>query len=185
MFYQADLFEHSLPSAPRAPRAAPSRVQQPQLVDRIAAVTRRPRYALLVLELIAREAGPNGSLGPRVQTDEGQVPVRDWLCQALAPLAKRDCRRVALVEAVRAEVLASAGETSDPEALERACDAQIKERVTRSGRTSISRAVSDLVKAGLLRRHYQGFRVDHPNRGAQREAVYTITAEVRQTLRRH
>lgn len=34
---------------------------------------------------------------------------------------------------------------------------------------------SDLVKAGLVRRHYQGYRVDHHNRGAQREAVYTIT----------
>lgn len=46
-------------------------------------------------------------------------------------------------------------------------------------------AWSDLVKAGLLRRHYQGFRVDHPNRGAQREAVYTVLPEVRRALARH
>ncbi|WP_093088132.1 hypothetical protein [Sphingobium sp. AP50] len=185
MFYQADLFEQSPPSAPRAVKLVKVSLKIPDLVDRIAAVTRRPRYALLVLELIAREAGPDGSLGPHVHTEEGRVPVRDWLCQALAPLAKRDCRRMALVEAVRTEVMAAAGEGSDAADLERTCVAEIQNRIIRSGRTSISRAVSDLVKAGLLRRHYQGYRVDHPNRGAQREAVYTITSEVRQTLRRH
>jgi hypothetical protein len=31
----------------------------------------------------------------------------------------------------------------------------------------------------LLHRHYQGYRVDHPNRRAQREAVYTIATDVR------
>jgi len=187
MFYQADLFEQPLPSAKKPVRSAavPASATQPELVDRIAAVTRRPRYALLVLELIAREAGPNGSLGPYVRTEEGRVPVRDWLCQALAPLAKRDCRRIAMIEAVRGEVLGKAQHGAEPAELERECEAQIKERIIRSGRTSVSRAVSDLVKAGLLRRHYQGYRVDHPNRGAGREAVYTITAEVRRTLRRH
>ncbi|HEX7854750.1 MAG TPA: hypothetical protein VF503_13755 [Sphingobium sp.] len=159
--------------------------KQSDLVDRIAAVTRRPRYALLVLELIAREAAPNGSLGPYVQTGEGRVAVRDWLCQALAPLAKRDCRRIAMVEAVKGEVMSAAGAADDPAELERQCEMRVQERIIRSGRTSISRAVSDLVRAGLLRRHYQGYRVDHINRGAQREAVYTITAEVKQALRRH
>jgi len=187
MFYQADLFEQPLPSAKKPVRSAavPASATQPELVDRIAAVTRRPRYALLVLELIAREAGLNGSLGPYVRTEEGRVPVRDWLCQALAPLAKRDCRRIAMIEAVRGEVLGKAQHGAEPAELERECEAQIKERIIRSGRTSVSRAVSDLVKAGLLRRHYQSYRVDHPNRGAGREAVYTITAEVRRTLRRH
>ncbi|QBM78198.1 hypothetical protein E2E30_20220 (plasmid) [Sphingomonas sp. AAP5] len=45
----------------------------------------------------------------------------------------------------------------------------------RSGRANVSRAVPDLVRAGLVRRHYQGSRVDHHKRGAQRKAVYTIT----------
>jgi hypothetical protein len=57
----------------------------------------------------------------------------------------------------------------------RIVDVEVRERVRRSGRCNVSRAVSDLVRAGLIRRHYQGFRVDHHNRGAQREAVYTIT----------
>jgi len=49
--------------------------------------------------------------------------------------------------------------------------------VRRSGRCNVRRAASDLVRAGLLRRHYQGYRVDHENRGAQREAVYTIVEQ--------
>jgi len=36
-----------------------------------------------------------------------------------------------------------------------------------------------MVAAGLLRRHYQGYRVDHHNRGAQRQAVYTLTGLAR------
>lgn len=64
----------------------------------------------------------------------------------------------------------------EPEAAARLIEEEVRSRVRRSGRCNVSRAVSDLVRAGLLRRHYQGFRVDHPNRGAQREAVYTITA---------
>lgn len=185
MFYQADLFDQSRPSAPPAAIPAPVKAKLVDLVDRIAAVTRRPRYALLVLELLAREAGPSGSVGPYVRTEEGRVPVRDWLCQTLAPLARRDCRRIAMIEAVRTEVSSTAGAASDPAELERACEAQIQARIIRSGRTSVSRAVSDLVKAGLLRRHYQGYRVDHCNRGAQREAVYTVLPEVRQALSRH
>lgn len=189
MFYQADLFEHSLPSAempaPSPVAAAAAGAKLPDLVERIATMTRRPRYALLVLELIARKAGRDGSLGPYVKTEEGRVPVRDWICQALAPLAKRDCRRLAMVEAVRKEVLSKAQHGTELAALESACAAQIQERIIRSGRTSVSRAVSDLVRAGLLRRHYQGYRIDHPNRGAQREAVYTILPEVRQALARH
>ncbi|EQB10428.1 hypothetical protein L288_03875, partial [Sphingobium quisquiliarum P25] len=67
---------------------------------------------------------------------------------------------------------------------ERRVEEEVQSRILRSGRTNISRAVSDLVRAGLLRRHYRGYRVDHPNRGAQREAVYTITPEARLALAR-
>lgn len=183
MFHQPDLFETSPPAAKVIKTAAAPKL--PDVVDRISAVTRRPRYALLVLNLIAKAAGANGSLGPYVETGEGRVPVRDWLCQSLAPLARRDCRRRAMVEAVKTEVMARVDSPRDPVELEREFDEQIQARIIRSGRTSVSRAVSDLVKAGVLRRHYQGVRVDHPNRGAQREAVYTITMEARGALSRH
>src|SRR3546814_3550276 len=54
-----------------------------------------------------------------------------------------------------------------------------------TGMTAISRAVSELLRAGLIERHYQGFLVDHENRGAQRHAVYTITPAVRAALHPH
>src|SRR3546814_1224550 len=50
----------------------------------------------------------------------------------------------------------------------------IREQVRASGKTNVSRAVSELVRAGLLKRHYQGYCVDHHNRGAQRQAVYVL-----------
>ena len=70
----------------------------------------------------------------------------------------------------------------DAEQAARAIDNEVRERVRRSGRCNVSRAVSDLVRAGLVRRHYQGYRVDHHNRGAQREAVYTITEAAARAL---
>ncbi len=174
MFHQPALFDQ-----PRPPILAPA---LPALVERISSVSKRPRYALLVLNLIAKAAGTNGSLGPYVPADCGMVPVRDWLCQALAPLANRDCRRLAMVETVRAELaLGASGDNPDAE---RRVEEEVQSRIMRSGRTNISRAVSDLVRAGLLRRHYQGYRIDHANRGAQREAVYTVVPEVRRALSR-
>jgi len=172
MFHQADLFEQV--------QCPPSAVALHVLVERVSQVSKRPRYVLLVLNMIAKAAGNNGSLGPYVESEIGQVPVRDWLCQALAPLANRDCRRIAMVEAVRSELTAKP--SHDIAKLDQQLDVEVQSRIMRSGRTNVSRAVSDLVRAGLLRRHYQGYRVDHPNRGAQREAVYTVSQEVRLAL---
>lgn len=183
MFYQPDLFEQ--PQIPPAAPRPPVRIALPDLVDRISTVSKRPRYALLVLKLIAQEAGSNGSVGPYVRGEQGRVPVRDWLCQALAPLAQRDCRRRAMIDTVRAGLETAAGQGADPRDIEQRLDAEVQARILRSGRSNVSRVVSDLVRAGLLHRHYQGYRVDHPNRGAQREAVYTITPEVKRALQRH
>jgi hypothetical protein len=47
------------------------------------------------------------------------------------------------------------------------------------GKRNLSRAVSELVNAGLLRCHYQGYRVDHRNRGGKRHAVYTLAEDAR------
>ncbi|MBG6120156.1 MULTISPECIES: hypothetical protein [unclassified Sphingobium] len=179
MFHQADLFDYIEPATPIA---APPSVALPDLVGRVSQVSKRPRYVLLVLNLIAKAAGENGSLGPYVRCGAGQVPVRDWLCQALAPLANRDCRRTAMIAAVRSELTAKADASENAGDLAQQENEEIEARILRSGRTNVSRAVSDLVRAGLLHRHYQGYRVDHPNRGAQREAVYTIAPDVRLAL---
>jgi hypothetical protein len=179
MFHQADLFDH-VQQAPQGVSLA--NVALPDLVKRVSQVSKRPRYVLLILNLIAKAAGENGSLGPYVRSDADQVPVRDWLCRALAPLANRDCRRTAMIASVRLESAAKAKAAESAADLAQQQDEEIEARILRSGRTNVSRAVSDLVRAGLLHRHYQGYRVDHPNRGAQREAVYTIAPDVRLAL---
>jgi hypothetical protein len=82
MLHQADLFDH----IKHVPHAAPARpVALTNLIERVSQVSKRPRYVLLILNVIAKAAGENGSLGRYVQSEAAQVPVRDWLCQALAP----------------------------------------------------------------------------------------------------
>ena len=152
------------------------------LLERLAEVSERPRYTFMVLNLIARAAGSSNSAGPYVRDAGKRVPVRDWLCDALLPLAHRDGRRKAIIAQVRADLEARDAMPEGKEAAELAIVEELRERLRRSGRCSVSRAVSDLVRAGFVRRHYQGFRVDHHNRGARREAVYTITSEAKRAL---
>lgn len=173
MFHQADLFDAS-----NAGQDVPAKgLDLPALIERIADCSPRPRYTFMVLNLIAKAAGSNsGSAGPYViDDDNGRIPLRDWLCDSLVPMAKRDARRRIIVDEVRASLAEQNALPDDPEEAARVIDTEVRTRVRHSGRCNISRAVSDLVRAGLVRRHYQGFRVDHHNRGAQREAVYTIT----------
>lgn len=171
MFHQPDLFD----PAPLPENAGAGAFGLPELIERIADVSPRPRYTFMVLNLIAKVAGSNsGSAGPYVFEQNRRVPLRDWLCDSLVPMAKRNPRRLAIVSAVRTSLSADCGLDCDPSEFARLVDDKVRERVRRSGRCNVSRAVSDLVRAGLVRRHYQGYRVDHHNRGAQREAVYTI-----------
>lgn len=144
------------------------------LLEQVAQVSTRPRYAFMLLTLIAEVAGPDGSAGPSVRQGQGLVTLRDWLCDALTPMGHRDPRRQALAERVRAEMARSGKLPTDPEGAAAVVEAELRERVRASGKTNLSRAVSELVGAGLLRRHYQGYAVDHHNRGAQRQAVYTL-----------
>ena len=156
----------------------------PSVIERLATVSSRPRYAFMVLNLIARAAGQGGKAGPYVVEQGGAVRLRDWLCDALSPMAGRDPKRVALVEQVRAELAGQGALPDDEKAATRAIDDSVRARVRASGRCNVSRAVSELVRAGLVRRHYQGWRVDHHNRGARREAVYTLTPEAMRAVGR-
>ena len=173
MFHQPDLFD-AVRSEPTAP---PTCLDLPEIIERISDISARPRYAFMVLNLIAKAASnSNGSAGPYVVENNRRIALRDWLCDSLMPIAKRDARRRTIVNEVIAALAARDALPDDKTEAARIVDAEVRERVRRSGRCNVSRAVSDLVRAGLIRRHYQGFRVDHHNRGAQREAVYTITA---------
>ena len=154
---------------------APTDVRQ--ILHRLGAVSRRPRYAFMVLNLISEVADPSGKAGPLVGSGTTTTTLRDWLSDSLAPLASAE-RRAALA----ARVATQRGEdgTSDPEALA----AAVRTQARQSGKTNVSRAVSDLVKSGLVRRHYEGWRTDHANRGGGRHVVYTVEPEALAALRR-
>lgn len=175
MFHQPDLFDHAQTALG---------LDLPALIERIAAHSTRPRYAFMVLNLIAKAAGKGESAGPYIREAERLVPVRDWLCDALMPMAQRDARRKAIVETVETELGQQGLLPDDPQDAQKLIDLTVRQRVRRSGRCNVSSAVSDLVRAGLVKRHYQGFRVDHHNRGAQREAVYTLTKDAQHALAR-
>jgi hypothetical protein len=81
-------------------RNAPS--DMPSVIERLATISSRPRYAFMVLNLKARAAGESGEAGPYVVEEGNAVRLRDWLCDALSPMARRDPRRIALTERVRA-----------------------------------------------------------------------------------
>jgi hypothetical protein len=83
----------------------------------------------------------------------------------MVPVARRDARRLAMMEQVRGEMETEGRLPQDPDLAAQAVAQEVRARVRTSGRSNISRAVSDLVRAGFLRRHYQGYRVDHENRG--------------------
>lgn len=173
--------ELAMPKPSQIKRSAPS--DMPSVIERLATTSSRPRYAFMVLNLIARAAGESGEAGPYVVEQGKAVRLRDWLCDALSPMAQRDPRRIALTERVRVELEGQAGLPKDSKAAADAIDLAVRLRVRASGRCNVSRAVSELVRAGLVRRHYQGWRIDHHNRGARREAVYTLTPEAVRSLR--
>jgi hypothetical protein len=101
---QGDSFSAS-PAIPlQLPSQLPLAEGLPSIIDVIAQVSTRPRYAFMVLNLIARAAGQGGKAGPYVVQQGRAVRLRDWLCDALAPMAARDPKRVALAEQVRVEL---------------------------------------------------------------------------------
>ncbi|MDO7836865.1 hypothetical protein Q4610_17605 [Sphingobium sp. HBC34] len=180
--FQPDLFSFE-ERARQADADEPQRpLDLPAILERLTVVCERPRYSFMVLNLIAQASAQTGSAGPYVREGSRRIPVRDWLCDALIPVAQRDPRRQAIAGKVRQELEAKRALPADPEVAKRIVDDHVRKRVRQSGRTNVSRAVSELVRAGFVRRHYQGFRVDHHNRGAQRQAVYTITDEARRAL---
>lgn len=152
------------------------------ILGRLAQASARPRYAFMVLNLLSDAADARGRAGPYVVRGTTATPVRDWLCDALAPIAQRDHRRRTLVEQVRRELASEL--PADPTEADRVLEDAVRERVRASGRTSVSRAVSDLVRAGLVRRFYEGYRCNHRNRGAQRKAVYVVDGDAIAALRR-
>lgn len=174
MFQQLDLFTASRPQP---------EVGIADIVRAIAEHSARPRYTFMVLDLITRVARANGEAGPLVREGEALVPIREWLAAAIAPSGARHHQRRATTVKVKAALAATGGLPAHPADIQRIVEAQVAERIRETGMTAVSRAVSELVRADLIKRHYQGFCIDHENRGAQRLAVYTVMDCVRAALR--
>lgn len=138
----------------------------------LARVSSRPRYAFLVLQLVTEAANASGRAGPYVRSGEGAMLLRDWLCTQLLPMSVRDGRRAALRSRVTDTL--SDQMTGDPAHDQPLIDSAVEGQVLTVGRANVSRAISDLVKAGLLTRHYAGYATNHCNRGAGRHAVYVL-----------
>lgn len=178
---QPDLF------APVASPEGPVPVEQRPgdlsgLLDRLTATCERPRYNYMLLTLIAEASADTGKAGPFVGVDGEQVAIRDWLCDAMNPVGRREPRRLSMTARVREDLAVTAELPSDERAADAAVDAEVRARLRRSGRTNVSRAVSELVRAGMLQRYYQGDYVDHHNRGGQRHAVYIVEEATRRAL---
>lgn len=131
----------------------------------------------MLLNLIAQVAGPDGSAGPWIRRDNELVSLRDWLCDALTPMAQRSARNAALADRVHKDLVREGVLPRDAQDAQRAVAEEMRARIRTAGKSNLSRAVSELVNAGFLRRHYQGYRVDHRNRGGQRHAVYTLVGD--------
>jgi hypothetical protein len=142
------------------------------IVATLAANSSRPRYAFVVLQLVAEVANGQGRAGPFVQRPTGPMGLRDWLCTQLMPMSERNVRRAALCARVAANVAERL--VGNPERDEATITAAVEEQVLSVGRANVSRAISDLVKAGLMSRHYAGYATNHQHRGAGRHAVYVI-----------
>lgn len=152
------------------------------IVTKLAQVSRRPRYTFMVLNLISEIAGPDGKAGPYVEARGQQIPLRDWLSDNLAPLAHDERRRADLRRRLMAEMKNEL--PGNPKEAEKLVERALQQRIRSSGKTNISHAVSDLVKAGMVTRHYEGWVRNHVNRGAQRHAVYVVDGDVLAALRR-
>jgi hypothetical protein len=103
------------------------------ILSRLFKHSTRPRYAFMVVNLISEAAGSSGSVGPEIARQGVPVAVREWLSDALAPLAERNQRRRKL--AARAADDFADELPSDPAAAVRVVDEEIRDRVRRSGKT--------------------------------------------------
>lgn len=146
----------------------------------LADVSRRPRYAFLVLQLVSEIADDRGQAGPFVKSDGAVVLLREWLCRQLLPLSEQKSRRAALRSRVANALKPKL--TGDPAIDGLRLDLAVEEQVRSAGRTNVSRAISDLARAGLVERHYAGYATNHENRGGGRNAVYVVHPAVRRLL---
>ena len=157
-------------------------IDMSNIVSTVAKVSRRPRYTMMVLGLLSEAAGTSGEAGPFVTVRGVRMTVREWLADTLADMAERDHRRRALQQRVREELADQL--PADDEQASAIIEQEVRARARTAGQSNISRAVSDLVRCGFVRRRYAGWKRDHVRHGGQRHAVYIVDEEALAALRR-
>lgn len=153
-----------------------------QILDRLAEVSKRPRYAFAVLNLLAEQAGPGAKVGPYVNDDGETLPLRRWVGKRLSRLSGRNMRRRAIEERIRKELSPTLPE--DLFEAQKIVDAAVDLHVQGTGADNFSRVISELEKAGFVARFYEGYKTNHTNRGGLRNLVCVLDPDVSAALRR-
>ncbi len=135
---------------------AESALSVTQILDRLSEASQRPRYAFMILNLLAEQAGSDGRAGPFIiDKDQERLSLREYIGKSLSRMSGRDRRRKQLEKRVREEL---AGNLPDDlfEA-QKIVDQAVDERARGYGADNFSRVVSELEKCGYLRRYYDGY----------------------------
>lgn len=153
-----------------------------QVIDRLAEVSKRPRYALMVLTLLAEQASENGRVGPSIDAGDQRLVLRDWVSLRLSRMAENAGRRHKVEQRVRAELSAELPE----DLLEASAlvERKVDEHIRASGADNFSRVVGELEAAGYLKRFYEGRITKHENRGGRRTLVLVLNQEILAAFRR-
>lgn len=153
-----------------------------KIMDRLHESSTRPRYAYMVLSLLAERAGPEGKVGPDViDDDQERLTLRDFIGKRLARLSGYRTRRRRLEQRIRTELAGKLPE--DLFEAQAIVDRHVEERVRQTSAANFSRVLTELEKAGLVNRFYQGYRTNHANRGGQRHLVCVLDGDVSAALR--
>jgi len=152
------------------------------IMDRLSKATDRPRYAFMVLSLLAEQANDNGKAGPFVGAED--LPLREWIGRRMAAISGHDARRRALEARVRKELQETGQLSDDLLESQMRVDREVQQRAAAIGADNFSRVITELERSGYLRRHYEGYRTNHRNRGGRRTLACTLDPDVFASLRR-
>lgn len=153
-----------------------------EILDQLSMASKRPRYAFMVLNLLAEQASDSGRVGPAIELDGEDLTVRDWVATKLSRMAAGAGKRAKVEERVR-EALQ---DQLPPDLLEAQAmiDRRVNAKVRASGADNLSRVLGELEAAGYLTRFYEGDITRHHNRGGRRLLVVVVSQDALAALRR-
>ncbi|MFZ3482118.1 hypothetical protein [Sphingomonas sp. 3-13AW] len=135
----------------------------------------------MVLMLLAEQAGAGNQAGPFVREGERALPLREWIGDRLSRMSGRDTRRRRLEARIRASLPELPDDLIEAQKI---VDEAVAEHVRSTGADNASRVMVELERCGYLKRHYQGYRTDHTNRGGLRHLVCVLDGDAIAALRR-